>query len=97
MTFDHEHAFFAHEDPRWLICDCGQYAVRARNTQGMREVRMIDPPRPIFAPLVPRAPSDLRDCPQAKADAEAARAADAARSAMEQVEQVEQARARVGA
>ena len=78
MTYDHEHAFFAHEDPRWLICDCGQYAVRARNLQGMREIRLIDPPKPIFA-LEP--PTDLRDCPKVKAEAEAARAAVAATAA----------------
>jgi hypothetical protein len=45
---DHEHLFSDHEDPRWLICDCGQYAVRARNIAGDRIVRVIDPPKPAF-------------------------------------------------
>ena len=45
---EHEHWFVDHEDPRWLICDCGQYAVRTRNIAGDRIVRLIDPPRPVF-------------------------------------------------
>jgi hypothetical protein len=45
---EHEHWFFDHEDPRWLICDCGQYAVRTRNIAGERTFRLIDPPRPVF-------------------------------------------------
>jgi hypothetical protein len=58
---EHEHWFFAHEDPRWLICDCGQYAVRTRNITGDRVIRLIDPPKPVF----PRARvTDLSECPQ---------------------------------
>ncbi|MCA0330437.1 MAG: hypothetical protein LCI03_11125 [Actinobacteria bacterium] len=59
MTFDvgsvdHEHAFFAHEDPRYLICACGQYAVRCRDMIGQASVRLIDPPTPVLrAPLRP--------------------------------------------
>ena len=39
MTFDldlsdHEHAFFYDEDPRYLICRCGQYARRSRTAHG---------------------------------------------------------------
>jgi hypothetical protein len=49
MTAPHEHAFFAHEDPRWLICECGQYAVRTRTIHGQATFRLIDPPKPIFA------------------------------------------------
>ncbi len=44
----HEHVFYAHDDPRWLICDCGQYGVRSRTTHGQFTIRLIDPPRPIF-------------------------------------------------
>lgn len=73
---EHEHAFFVHEDPRWLICRCGQYAERIRTVHGQPEVRLIDPPKPVFAP---RTPVDLRDCPQVKAAAAAA--ADAAAAA----------------
>jgi hypothetical protein len=50
VQVDHEHWFVDHEDPRWLQCDCGQYAVRARNIAGARIVRLIDPPRPAFTP-----------------------------------------------
>ncbi len=46
--FLHEHTFFAHEDPRWLICYCGQYAVRTRTTTGFAEIRLIDPPVPVL-------------------------------------------------
>jgi hypothetical protein len=48
MSPEHEHLFYAHEDPRWLICDCGQYATRIRTAHGQAAVRLIDPPRPIF-------------------------------------------------
>jgi hypothetical protein len=51
---DHEHAFFAHEDPRYLICACGQYAVRCRDMIGQASVRLIDPPTPVLrVPLRP--------------------------------------------
>ena len=53
---DHEHWFVDHEDPRWLQCDCGQYAVRARSIAGARIVRLIDPPRPAFMPRPPGTP-----------------------------------------
>jgi hypothetical protein len=53
---DHEHTFYAHPDPRWLVCDCGQYAVRTRTSHGQPTVRLIDPPQPIFRHL---AASDL--------------------------------------
>jgi hypothetical protein len=48
LPIEHEHWFVDHEDPRWLYCDCGQYAVRARNIAGDRIVRLIDPPQPMF-------------------------------------------------
>jgi hypothetical protein len=48
VQIEHEHWFVDHEDPRWLICDCGQYAVRARNISGDRIVRLIEPPQPAF-------------------------------------------------
>jgi len=51
---EHEHWFFAHEDPRWLICDCGQYAVRTRNITGDRVIKLIDPPKPVFPAPAPR-------------------------------------------
>ena len=64
----HEHWFFDHEDPRYLFCDCGQYAVRTRNNAGERTFRLIDPPQPVLRPLVPAArdvdlhtDSDLRE------------------------------------
>ena len=47
----HEHTFYAHEDPRWLQCDCGQYAVRTRTSHGQASVRLIDPPQPAFRHL----------------------------------------------
>ena len=47
VQVDHEHWFFAHEDPRWLVCDCGQYAVRTRNITGERVIKLIDPPQPV--------------------------------------------------
>jgi hypothetical protein len=48
ITLQHEHAFFAHEDPRYLICACGQYAVRTRDMIGQSAVRLIDPPQPVL-------------------------------------------------
>lgn len=45
----HEHSFYPHDDPRWLVCDCGQFAVRARTIAGEASVRLIDPPRPVLA------------------------------------------------
>jgi hypothetical protein len=48
VQVEHEHWFVDHEDPRWLICDCGQYAARTRNIAGDRIVRLIDPPKPAF-------------------------------------------------
>ena len=61
----HEHWFFDHEDPRYLYCDCGQYAVRTRNNAGDRMFRLIDPPKPVLRPMpVPR----LADCPSRDAD-----------------------------
>ena len=45
---EHEHWFFAHEDPRYLICACGQYAVRTRDMIGQSSVRLIEPPQPIL-------------------------------------------------
>jgi len=48
VQVDHEHWFFSHEDPRWLICDCGQYAVRTRNITGERVIKLIDPPAPVL-------------------------------------------------
>jgi hypothetical protein len=53
VPVEHEHWFVDHEDPRWLICDCGQYAVRARNIAGDRIVRLIDPPKPAFPVMLP--------------------------------------------
>ena len=48
----HEHWFFDHEDPRYLYCDCGQYAVRTRNNAGERTFRLIDPPQPVLRPRI---------------------------------------------
>ena len=48
---NHEHLFYAHQDPRWLLCDCGQYAVRTRTSHGQASVRLIDPPQPAFRHL----------------------------------------------
>ena len=61
---DHEHWFVDHDDPRWLICGCGQYAVRTRNITGDRIVRLIEPPRPMFikrssSTAVARRPQDV--------------------------------------
>jgi len=44
----HEHVFYAHDDPRWLVCDCGQYGVRSRTVHGQFTIRLIDPPQPLF-------------------------------------------------
>ena len=46
---EHEHWFFGHEDPRWLMCECGQYAARTRNIIGESDFRLIDPPHPVLA------------------------------------------------
>jgi hypothetical protein len=62
MPDDHEHAFFAHDDPRYLICACGQYAVRTRDMIGQSAVRLIDPPQPVLrVPLRAVADADLTD------------------------------------
>jgi hypothetical protein len=53
--FEHEHAFFRHEDPRYLICRCGQYAVHTRTDHGQSNLRLIDPPTPVL--LRPRTAS----------------------------------------
>jgi hypothetical protein len=78
MTFDldlsdHEHAFFYDEDPRYLICRCGQYARRSRTTHGQPMIVLIDPPTPIL--LVPQKvelretiTETLEPCPLEKAD-----------------------------
>ena len=62
---EHEHWFFDHEDPRYLICDCGQYAVRTRNNAGERIFRLIDPPRPVLLATVT---ADLTSCPERDVD-----------------------------
>jgi len=41
---EHEHVFYAHGDPRWLVCDCGQLAQRTLTTHGQHAVRLIDEP-----------------------------------------------------
>ena len=67
VQVEHEHWFVDHEDPRWLICDCGQYAVRTRNIAGDRIVRLIEPPKPAFpaARPVSLARPDLTEvCPR---------------------------------
>jgi len=64
VQVEHEHWFIDHEDPRWLICDCGQYAVRARNIAGDRIVRLIDPPQPVFP--VSGTPDLTEVCPSAR-------------------------------
>jgi hypothetical protein len=56
-----EHVFYAHADPRWLTCDCGQFAQRTRTPLGQYAVRLIDDPtgapalRPWSAPAPVRA------------------------------------------
>jgi hypothetical protein len=49
-----EHAFYAHQDPRWLVCDCGQLAQRTRTPDGLASLRLIDPPARAFAGGVDR-------------------------------------------
>lgn len=44
----HEHAFYAHQDPRWLVCDCGQLAVRTRTANGQYAIQLIDRPSCAF-------------------------------------------------
>lgn len=62
MPDDHEHAFFAHDDPRYLICACGQYAVRTRDMIGQSSVRLIDPPQPVLrVPLRAAVDADVSD------------------------------------
>jgi len=39
-----DHVFYAHEDPRWLVCDCGQLAQRTRTPDGQYAVRLIGGP-----------------------------------------------------
>jgi hypothetical protein len=64
VEVEHEHWFFAHEDPRWLICECGQYAVRTRNIAGERTLRLIDPPKPAFPrPASAEPPTSDTDAP----------------------------------
>ena len=46
---DHEHFFATHQDPRWVICDCGQFAVWTRNTFGEPSLCLIDAPKPCFS------------------------------------------------
>jgi hypothetical protein len=61
LPADHEHAFFAHDDPRYLICACGQYAVRTRDMIGQSSVRLIDPPQPVLrVPLRTVPDADVR-------------------------------------
>ena len=64
VQVEHEHWFFPHEDPRWLVCDCGQYAVRTRNITGERVIKLIDPPKPVFA--VPERVSLPEQCADAR-------------------------------
>jgi hypothetical protein len=45
---EHEHAFFAHQDPRWIVCDCGQLAERTRTPHGQYAVRPICDPRRVL-------------------------------------------------
>ena len=67
VQLEHEHWFVDHEDPRWLICDCGQYAVRTRNIAGDRIVRLIEPPKPVF-PVPSRGTTDVTEiCPSLRA------------------------------
>ena len=53
---EHDHVFFAHPDPRWLVCDCGQLAQRTRTAHGQFAIRMIDEP-PCLLGVQPRAES----------------------------------------
>lgn len=53
---EHQHDFFAHKDPRWLVCDCGQLAQRTRTAHGQFTTRLIDQPLCVF-PVKPRVES----------------------------------------
>ncbi|HEY5137591.1 MAG TPA: hypothetical protein VIJ41_17520 [Candidatus Nanopelagicales bacterium] len=48
MGLAHEHSFYDHADPRYVVCDCGQYAVRRRTATGQFDTRLVDPPRRSF-------------------------------------------------
>jgi hypothetical protein len=48
MAQAHEHTFYDHADPRYLVCDCGQYAVRKRTVHGQFAAVLVDPPRRSF-------------------------------------------------
>jgi hypothetical protein len=48
MAPAHEHTFYDHADPRYLVCDCGQYAVRKRTVTGQLALSLVDPPRRSF-------------------------------------------------
>ena len=48
MSLAHEHSFYDHADPRYVVCDCGQYAVRRRTPTGQFDLRLVDPPRRSF-------------------------------------------------
>ena len=72
VQVEHEHWFVDHEDPRWLLCDCGQYAVRTRNIAGDRILRLIDPPKPVFfRPVAPCTGESALPCPTGTADVDA--------------------------
>jgi hypothetical protein len=78
-AFDHEHAFFYDEDPRFLICRCGQYARRTRTAHGQPMIVLIDPPAPILlAPQRTELRTALEDalepCPLDSIDAREERA-----------------------
>lgn len=64
---DHEHAFFYDEDPRFLICRCGQYARRSRTDHGQPIIKLIDPPTPILV-VPPRASSTASTTTSAAAE-----------------------------
>ena len=59
--YEHEHAFFRHEDPRYLICRCGQYAVHTRTDHGQSHLRLIDPPTPVLLRPRQTRTADLTD------------------------------------
>ncbi len=69
VDFEHEHAFFCHEDPRYLICRCGQYAVRTRTDHGESSLRLIDPPTPVV--LVRQRRDDCTDVTETRPAREA--------------------------
>jgi hypothetical protein len=48
MNEHHEHVFYPHEDPRWLVCDCGQHAARTKTRHGQASFRLVDPPGRAF-------------------------------------------------